>query len=276
MTISMRVFRAAIAFLLTTLLSVGTAASVTAASPADTTATPTATTPTATTPTTVTVRVLSNDAKLLQDPVGGARVVIRDAETGEVLAQGEQTGNSGSTKKIMLQPHERGAAIYEAPGAGVFEATIPLSEPTRVIVTAEGPLDYPDSMQMAAASATLIPGQDITGDGLVLTLHGFIVEILSPENGSADGEEMTVRARVRMLCGCPTEPGGLWDSDRYEIRAELINASGTTVSTVPLTFTGTTNEFGATVKRPGGEVETLRVVVSDAERVNFGTASTSL
>lgn len=271
MMVSMRslLFTVALTFAATAMsapTAVAEPAAATAASTADTSAVPT----------TVTVRVLSNDAKLLQDPVGGARVVIRHAETKEVLAEGKQTGNSGSTKKIMLQPHERGTSIYESPGAGVFQTTIPLSEPTPVIVTAEGPLDYPASMQSAAASATLIPGKDITGDGLVLTLHGFIVEILSPEARASLGEPtISVRARVRMLCGCPTEPGGLWDADRYDIRAELIDGSGTTVSTVPLTFTGTTNEFGATVKRPDAGVETIRVIASDAERVNFGVATSS-
>lgn len=68
-------------------------------------------------PTRVVVRALSNDAKIIQDPVGGARITIRDAETGEVLAQGLQTGDSGSTDKIMRQPRERGATIYDVPGA---------------------------------------------------------------------------------------------------------------------------------------------------------------
>jgi hypothetical protein len=231
-------------------------------------------------PTTVTVRVLSNDAKLLQDPVGGARVVIRHAETGDVLAEGVQTGNSGSTEKIMRQPHERGATIYEAPGAGVFEATIPLAEPTPVVVTAEGPLDYPASMQTASASATLIPGEDITGDGLVLTLHGFIVEMLSPEAGAQPGgDTVTVRARVRMLCGCPTRPDGLWDSSRYEMTAQIIGPNGQVQSEAPLRFTGTTNEYEADVALPSAPTTsgaTVRVIVSDPDRVNFGVAEREL
>ncbi|HHP7238428.1 hypothetical protein [Longibacter sp.] len=223
--------------------------------------------------TTVTVRVVSNDAKLVQDPVGGARVVIRHAETGEVLAEGRQTGNSGSTDKIMNQPHERGATIYEAPGAAKFQTTIPLAGPTPVIVTAEGPLDYPESMQTASASATLVPGEDITGDGLVLTLHGFIVEMLSPEAGArVDGGTVAVRARVRLLCGCPTQPDGLWDSSRYDMKAQIVSADGEVLTEAPMRFTGTTNEYEADVPMPSENAATLRVVVADAERVNFGVA----
>jgi len=55
-----------------------------------------------------------------------------------------------------------------------------------------------------------VPGEDVTGDGLTLTLHGFIVEVLSPSGGDlGPGTDVTVRARLRMMCGCPTEPGGL-------------------------------------------------------------------
>ena len=58
-------------------------------------------------PTTVTVRAKSKDAKFIGSHMGGALVVIRDAETGEVLAQGltrgrhwryaEDHGRSGQT-----------------------------------------------------------------------------------------------------------------------------------------------------------------------------------
>lgn len=232
------------------------------------------------TPTTVIVRAVSNDAKLLQDPVGGARIVIRHAKTGDVLAEGVQRGNSGSTAKIMNEPHARGAEIYEAEGAAKFTAEIPLTEPTPVVVTAEGPLDHPDAMQRASASLMLIPGEDMSGDGLILTLHGFIVEMLTP-SASADlsGEAVTVRSRVRLLCGCPTEPGGLWDASRYDMRAQILSSDGEVLSEAPMQFTGTTNEFEADVPMPDGstpEAETVRVLVSDAERVNFGVGEMTL
>jgi hypothetical protein len=55
------------------------------------------------------VRAVSNDAKLLPDPVGGAFIRIVNAETGAMLAEGGQRGASGSTATIMRRPHERGA-----------------------------------------------------------------------------------------------------------------------------------------------------------------------
>ena len=226
-------------------------------------------------PTRVTVRAVSNDAKLIQDPVGGAHITIEDAETGAVLAEGRQTGNSGSTEKIMQQPHERGASIYEAPGAAKYDTTLALTEPTRVRITAEGPLDYPQAMQTTSKTVLLMPGEDVTGDGITLTLHGFIVEVLSP--AAADltaGDDVSVQARVQMMCGCPTEPGGLWDSDRYTIRAQLLR-NGAVVAEAPLSFAGTTNEYDGTLTVPEDGATEVRVTAADADRGNFGMDTTS-
>ena len=227
-------------------------------------------------PTEVVIRAVSNDAKLLQDPVGGAKITIRAVETGEVLAEGKQTGDSGSTTKIMQQPHKRGATIYDVSGAAKYKTTLDLTRPTRVEITAEGPLDYPQAMQTASKTTVLMPGQDVTGDGITLTLHGFIVEVL--EAGGDDlspGARVDVRARVRMMCGCPTEPGGLWDANRYTIRAQLLN-DGTVVAETPLSFTGTTSEYAGTISVPEDGASAVRVTAADSARGNFGMADTSL
>lgn len=228
-------------------------------------------------PTTVVVRAASNDAKLLQDPVGGARIVIRNAETGAVLAEGTQTGDSGSTEQIMQQPHKRGEDIYATPGAGRFQTTLDLSAPTKVRIEATGPLDYPQAMQTTSKTVLLLPGADIEGDGVVLTLHGFIVEVLSPGNtaNAAPGDTVDVSTRVRMLCGCPTEPGGMWDADQYTITAQLLR-NGTVVAEEPMTFTGRTSEYIGAVVVPDEGATHVRVTAGDAARVNFGMAEQPL
>lgn len=227
-------------------------------------------------PTRVVVRALSNHAKIIQDPVGGARITIRDADTGEVLAQGLQTGDSGSTDKIMRQPRERGATIYDVPGAARYDTTLSLTQPTPVEITAEGPLDYPQARQTATKTVLLVPGEDITRDGITLTLHGFIVELLEPSGteGTTE-EELSVRARVRMLCGCPTEPGGMWDANRYTIRAQLLR-DGVVVTEAPLSYAGTTSEYEGTLSVPDEGATRLRVIASDGDQANFGKATISL
>jgi hypothetical protein len=264
-------------------------------------------------PTRVLVHVVAHDAKLLQDPVGGARVTIRHAETGEVLAQGTQTGGSGSTKQIMQRPDRRGETIYNTPGAARYATTLPLSKPTPVTITARGPLDYPQAVQTASKSVLLVPGRDVSGDGVVLELHGFIVEVLEPSDTTVvPGTRAGVRARVRMLCGCPTEPGGMWDARDYTIEAQLVR-DGAVVSTSSLEYAGSTSEYSGLLRVPEGLEETggraspatdrsgasaaadsssrepgvrdgrgadarlsLRVVVSDPGKSNFGVATRPL
>ncbi len=149
----------------------------------------------------VVVRVVARDAQVIGSGVGGAQVRIKNLETGETLAEGKQEGGAGSTDRIMIRPHQRGEVIYGTFGAASFEAKIPLERPTRVEIDAEGPLDYPQSVQKGSKTMLLIPGKDITGDGVIIELNGLIVNILSPspQESLKAGEKVFVRAEVRML-----------------------------------------------------------------------------
>lgn len=151
-------------------------------------------------PTRVLVRAVSNDAKIISDGVGGARITIRDAASGKVLAQGIQHGGSGDTRLIMREPRARGSTVYDTPGAAQFLATLSLERPTEVEITAEGPLDPPHATQRASKTLLLVPGQDVLGEGILLEIHGFIVEMLAPGEGAplrAD-QPLELQARVRM------------------------------------------------------------------------------
>jgi hypothetical protein len=227
------------------------------------------------TPTNVTVRVVSQGAKILGDGVGGARVTIRDLETGEVLARGTQRGETGDTERIMRTPRLPGDSVYATPGAASYEATLDLAEPTRVEIVGEGPLGQPEDMQRASTTTLLIPGQDVGGDGIVLTVHGFLVGLLELEDGAARaGDRLRVRAKVRMMCGCPTSPGGLWDSEAIDVTARLVRGDGTVVARAPLRYAGQSSTYAGTLPRPAAGVEVskaeLQVVASGAGQANFG------
>lgn len=218
----------------------------------------------------VMVRVVSQDAKVLHDGVGGARVTIRDAETGEVLSEGTQKGSSGDTDLIMREPRERGASVYDTPETAGYRATLKLERPTEVKIEAEGPLDIPHAMQRASTTTLLVPGQDVLGDGIVLTLHGFIVEVLQPESGAAaEGAKIPVQARVRMMCGCPITPGGLWDADEIAVTARLVR-DGEVIAEEPLRYAGESSLFEGTLAKSGEGPFELQVLATDAERANFG------
>lgn len=230
-------------------------------------------------PTRVRVRAVSQDAKVLHDGVGGARITIRDAATGAVLAQGVQEGSSGSTEAIMETPRTRGATVYDTPGTAAYEATLLLERPTVVEVSAEGPLGSPQAMQQASKTLLLVPGRDVLGEGILLTIHGFIVDLLRPasERVVAPSSELPVRARVRMSCGCPTEPGGLWDADDFDIVARLVR-DGAVLHEVPLHYAGEQSTYEGTLPLNEAEAEgtVLEVLAMDPEHANFGMARRAL
>lgn len=151
-------------------------------------------------PTRVMVHVVARDAKLIGTHVGGVRISIRDAATGKVLAEGVQQGESGDTKRIMVEPHRRGAALYDTPGAAGFLATLTLEQSTVVEIAAEGPLGHPQAMERASKTLLLVPGEDVLGDGVVLEIHGFILEFLEPTEDAhvKAGEPIAVRAKMTL------------------------------------------------------------------------------
>ena len=228
------------------------------------------------TSTDVVVRVIARDAKLIGSGVGGVRVTLRDPSSGAVLAEGVQEGSTGETSRIMA-PHERGARIYDTDGAAAFTPTVELERPTFVEIVAEGPLGTPGSGPRATRTLLLVPGEHVRGEGIVLELYGFTVELQEPDGAGAatPGTPLTVTARVTMLCGCPTEPGGLWDADDYTIVARLLE-NGRVLRETPLRFSGTTSVYsGSLTPERSGSFE-LEVLAMDPAKGNFGVVRRTL
>ncbi len=223
--------------------------------------------------TSIRVRVVSHDAKIIGSGVGGAQVYVRDAASGKVLAEGIQEGGTGSTQAIVVDPVARGAPIYDTPEAAVFTAEVALESPTVLEFIAEGPLGYDQAIQRATKTMLVLPGEDILGDGIVLELHGFIVELIEPSGDIATSAELSVTAQVRMMCGCPLEPGGLWNADRVRVTARVYH-DGQLERQASLTYAGRPNMFSGTlslVDVPSGSQ--LVVLASDSSRANFGSSA---
>jgi hypothetical protein len=131
-------------------------------------------------PTRITVRVLSKDAKFLGTSMGGARVVIQDAGTDEILAQGITSGATGDTDKIMRQAWVRKSPL-STEGSAAFTAELDLEEPRQIRVSATGPLSQPQAVNTVSATQWVVPGKHIEqGDAFLLMLPGFALEVLSP------------------------------------------------------------------------------------------------
>lgn len=226
------------------------------------------------TTTEVTVRAISRDAKVIGDGVGGARISIRDAESGELLASGIQTGGTGNTRRIMNEPRTRGSVVYGTEDAALFVAQLELAKPTQVEISAEGPLKYPQAMQRVSKTMLLIPGRHIRGEGVLLEIPGFIID-LSGTPSAVSGNILTVNAKVIMTCGCPTEPGGLWDADQISVTAR-ISSRGVVVSETPMKYAGQPSSYSATLPKPAEGVYELEVLASDTHAGNFGRASSSV
>ena len=154
-------------------------------------------------PTTVTVRAKSKDAKFIGSSMGGALVVIRDAEDGEILAKGLTTGGTGDTQRIMVEPAKRGVTVSDASTAK-FEATLDISEPKFVTIEVSGPMGQKQSIAKSTTQVWLLPGKNIAGDGIMVEVPGFSVGLLSPKAHetfklSGEGIIVPVRANIVMM-----------------------------------------------------------------------------
>jgi hypothetical protein len=202
-------------------------------------------------PTDIVVRVLSQGAKFIGTGMGGAEIIVRDVESGEILAQGITEGGTGDTKVIM-QAAPRNAPLGGA-GAAAFRAKIDVAAPRLVEVSARGPLAQPQAVVTARDQRWLIPGAPVAGDGWVLELPGLAVRIVQPATPAhppAGSTAATIGVHVSMLCGCPIEPGGLWDAARFEVRA-LVDHNGKAMPAISLAYAGTTGDFAAELPLAG-------------------------
>ncbi|MGK7371279.1 MAG: hypothetical protein ACNS64_13800 [Candidatus Halalkalibacterium sp. M3_1C_030] len=227
-----------------------------------------------TVPTEVTVRAQSKDAKFIGTSMGGAYITITEVKSGEVLADGMAEGSTGDTQKLVRDPKQRYEQL-STPGAAKFEATLSLSEPVFVTISAVAPYAKKQAQVETSTQMWLIPGKDITGDGIILEIPGFVIDVLSPQtHQSLNSSEIEIRANIVMMCGCPTSEGGLWDSSEYEIEA-IIKKDGKTIDSVPLNFTGQTSTYSASYTASENGVYEITVYAYHAKTGNTGVDKTT-
>jgi hypothetical protein len=225
-------------------------------------------------PTKILVRVVAHGAMVLGREVGGARVTITDLATKQVLASGIQEGEAGDQNQIMRTPHLMEEPVYSARPAAAFTTTLALQRPTLVEVAAEGPLAYPESMRRTAMTVKLIPGQDLSGDGIVLPLNGYIVQIEHPKAGEPLNakDDVNLKASVRTLSGTLVRPHGDWDSRRIRIYGELL-IGNRIIERLQLFYAHDTGTFDAPffvpLDKEAPDGITLRVVAADTAAGNF-------
>lgn len=200
------------------------------------------------TETILTVRVRARDAKFVGSSIGGARIVVRDGHTGRILAEGLTQGSTGNTTLLMYTPQTRGMRLSDDQTAK-FEARLDIDQPTLLTVEASAPASQLQAAIQVSTQLWLIPGKHLLGDGLVLEVPGFAVDVLSPRTHQSlslqtlpDGQ-LLLQANIVMMCGCPIEEGGLWDASQMEVGA-LLRRNGEPVGDIRLQSTAT-NTFEA-------------------------------
>lgn len=220
----------------------------------------------------VVVRAKSKDAKFIGTSMGGAKVVIRDSTTGEILSKGFTRGGTGDTAKLMKHPHKRHVALSDE-SAAKYTAVIDINEPRFVNVEVLAPFAQQQSVVKSSTQVWLIPGKDITGDGIIVEIPGFAIDVLSPRTAekiklAQNPSTVRVKANVVMMCGCPIEPGGIWDSNQYEVETTIIK-DGENIGSVPLKYAGETSLFHGDIEisEPG----TYELIVHSYDPVTGNT-----
>lgn len=190
----------------------------------------------------VTVRAKAKDAKFIGTSMGGAYVTIREVKSAKILAEGVTRGSTGDTDKLVRKAQERYTKL-STKGAAKFEASLELKEAVFVEITATAPLAQSQAQVSSSTQLWLVPGKDITGDGIILEIPGFAIDILQPQAHEAmEGETVSITANAVMMCGCSISAGGLWDSDEMEFTA-IIEKEGREVARKTMKFTGKSSTF---------------------------------
>lgn len=226
-------------------------------------------------PTSLLVRAKAKDAKFIGSSIGGARIIVREALSGKILADGFTEGSTGNTQKIMQEPHSRHQLLSDGQTAG-FTATLDLDEPVFVTVEGYAPWQQPQARVKVETQLWLIPGKDITGDGLILEFPGFVVNVLSPQTHEriSSGTPVPVTANIVLMCGCPIAEGGIWNASEYEVAA-FVEKDGKKLETLPLQISDKASTFKGLLNTRTPGLYQLTVYAYDPETGNTGVSTTN-
>lgn len=224
----------------------------------------------------VEVRVIARGAKFLGGYTASTRVVLTDADTGEVLAQGQTSGTTGDTQQIMGAGSARGGKRSTEDSAA-FRASLDIDRPRRVTLSVTGPLSQPQATTTATSTQWILPGRDLTaGDGWLMELPGLIVDLANPVayQWVKAGTAVPLRASVTMLCGCTISENGAWRAEDVEVDA-YVAANGAEPRRLELRFDPGTAMFDASIPTAGPGLYEVEVRAWMGPSNNAGVARTA-
>ena len=225
------------------------------------------------TETKIIIRAKGRDAKFVGSSLGGAHIIIRNKINQKILAEGNTQGSTGNTKLIMGTPKTRELSIADNSTAK-FLAIIDIVEPTLITIEMLSPNNNRQAQVKISTELWLIPGKHILGDGIVLEVPGFIIDILKPRThhyislNEVKGKLFEIQANIVMMCGCTINKGGVWNSDDIEVKG-ILKRNGEFVSEVELELIETNLFKGSTILDTSGNYE-LTVFAYNAKSGNTG------
>lgn len=226
------------------------------------------------------IHVRARDAAFIGTAMGGARVTIRDRQTGDILVEGVTTGESGNPKELVGDRHGRGDVLVTEDTAS-FDFSMDLVDPVPVTITATGPLAQPQAAVSVSEDFFLIPGKDYTkGNGILLELPGLAVDVVAPAAGKRidfdPGTPVPVTVNVSTFSGHAIETGTLWPPERYEVEARIFKDTAP-IATVPLEpVPGVPGQFYTKLKIPQTGVYSVLVTAFDPGTGEAGMDKTTM
>ncbi len=231
------------------------------------------------TETQIIVRAKAKDAKFIGSSLGGAYVIIKNKMSGEILAQGKTQGSTGNTDLIMKTPRERGKSIADD-NTAKFMAVVDIDEPLFVTIEVHAPINNKQARVNASTELWLIPGKHILGDGVIVEIPGFIIDILEPRThhyislASVEAKPFKLKANIVMMCGCTINKNGIWDSEKMEVKA-IVKLNDELLTEVPLSLVSTNLFEGELTIEKEGQYEVIIYAYDDAsgntgvDKVNY-------
>lgn len=225
------------------------------------------------TETKVMIRAKAKDAKFIGSSLGGAHIIIRNKLNQQILAEGNTTGNTGNTDLIMKTPKVRGNSIADEQTGG-FLATVDIDEPTFVTIEVISPLSNRQAQAAVSTEMWLIPGKNILGEGIIIEIPGYIIDILKPRTHQYIGlntiknKHFLFQANIVMMCGCVIEKGGVWNSDEIEVKG-ILKKDGKFIKNIDLSWVSTNLFEGSDMINTAGNYE-LTLYAYHAKTGNTG------
>jgi hypothetical protein len=196
------------------------------------------------------------------DSYNGAVITISNAATKAVLATGlMDTGDSGtrlpsstnSTSPFPITtpttPKATEYWVKAAPSTVGFEVTLPdIALPIPLEISAKVPMTLGQDSPSSTVTLELIPDKDYSQHGgIVIAIPGLWVQ---PEILTL-GNQLRLRAKVTMLCGCMINANSPWLPEDFEVRAKIVQIGPPEkpIGDVPMTFQ-INSQFYANVSLP--------------------------